>query len=320
MKTKFLQYSFKRDLITGTNHQLFNLFVLLAESAILERTAVVPDLKLAGKHNNGILITPPFSKYIDLSNCSESVSLISLKDFEHIKVSSSKTVLETVSTQSLKESPDDLIVREFDISVARIPFIDELVKETFYTLRALSKPAHQVSLHAEAIARSLKNFNVVHVRRTDMLNLPWWKFPGLDRGTRPRRIRRRIAQWIDDGSNLYIMSDEQQDGFFDPLRAWYKVFTYRDFPSLIKIKAEDNFLLYEIEKAIANKAQVRVEMFNHTAQYGEFKYSLFDYPRSGNRSPVYIAISKMVSLTKKILKNLSLTRKIIKKAKKQKSI
>jgi hypothetical protein len=95
------------------------------------------------------------------------------------------------------------------------------------------------------------------------------------------------------------MSDEVRVGFFDPLGAWYKVFTFRDFPSLVRVKAEDNFLLYEVEKALAEKAAVRVEMFNEYPQYGRFERSLFDYPRTGTTSPHYRAFGRVVSAFRK---------------------
>jgi hypothetical protein len=306
MMKRYLRYDYPHEIITGSNHQLLNFFAILAEASVLRRVAVVPNLTLAEFHNAGRRIVTPFHKYLDLSECKELVSIVSLEEYASVKIESQQRIPERAPTSSLMNIQSQELVRDFEHAVFVAPMSSSSeVQETFRLLRSLARPSPLIREAAEAVARAITPFNIIHVRRGDMLKQPWWRFPGMNRGTQPHAIRRRIRQWINDGSTLYVMSDETRTGFFDPLGAWYRVFTYRDFPALVQMKTEDNFLLYEVEKALAEKAQVRVEMFSEYTQYGKFEHSLFDYPRTGTTAPLYKGIGKIMAALHKARKRLA---------------
>jgi hypothetical protein len=294
-RVKYLQYFYPHELITGSNHQLFNLFALLAEASILDRVAIVPDLTLAEFHNNGKPIITRYSKYLDLSNCRDIVSLIDPETFDELTIESYSYADEYTPTNLVQDNSSELLIRKFDHGVFVAPMESDMrVKDAFYQLRSLSQPSEQIRNISQTIKGQLGSYNVIHVRRGDMLKQPWWKFPGVDKGTRPRAIHRRVSQWFDEGCNVYIMSDEVKKDFFDPLSEWYRIYTYHCFQELVEIQKDDNFLLYEIEKTIAEQAIIRVEMFSEYPQYGKFECSLFDYPRTGTTDLPFLIIQRLI--------------------------
>ncbi|MCU0524476.1 MAG: hypothetical protein MUF72_06585 [Elainella sp. Prado103] len=282
----YLQY--KGEPWTGTSHQLYNLSVLLAEASILGRIAVLPDLTLAAHHNHGRAIRVPLSNYFDLSVFAAYVALITLPEFEQLNFSHPVWVDEKVPTRSLQGNPASLVVREFtnpsDVFSAPMKS-DPQVEAVAAQMRSLVAPNQIVRSYAETAFSTLgQDFDTIHVRRGDLLQQAqqeWWRFPGFDRRTRPQGIRNRISAWSQAGRTLYIMTDELETGFFDPLKAWYKVYMFRDFPLFETLRTEDNYLLYEVEKYIASRARLQIEMFSQYGQNVNFTYCLLDYPRWG---------------------------------------
>ncbi len=295
----YLQY--KGEPWTGTSHQLYNLSVLLAEASILKRVAVLPHLTLAGHHNQGKAIRVPLSTYFDLSVFEHEVALISIEEFEHLPLKDQEWVDEKLPTKALQNRTAHLIIREFtnpsDVFSAPMKS-DPAVEAVASRMRSLIAPNQKVRDAAAVAIQTLKgNFDVVHVRRGDLLEYAkqeWWRFPGFDRRTQPQGIRQRIAPWIETGRTLYIMTDELQPHFFDPLKAWYTIYTFRNFPTFVQLKEEDNYLLYEVEKHIASQARIQVEMFSRYGQNVNFKYSLLDYPRWGIDTPTSRRLKRLM--------------------------
>ena len=92
----------------------------------------------------------------------------------------------------------------------------------------------------------------MHIRRTDMLNI----YPA--RWTEPERIRNFLGQHgVPDGSVIWLMSDERDPDFWEPLKRHYRIVRYCDFPRLAALvssqgeRRPDNYLLFATEVEIA---------------------------------------------------------------------
>jgi len=309
-QARYLQY--KGGAWTGISHQLYNLSVLLAEAAFLQRVAVLPDLMLAGHHNCGKAIRVPLSTYFDLSVFQSEVCFITKEKFEQLQPPEHELVDEKTPPQQLRRKSTPLIIREFTNpdGIFSAPMKSEpAVEKIACKIRSLITPGQSVRCQAEEIIRALReDFDTVHVRRGDLLEQAkreWWRFPGYEQRTSPRGIRKRISQWVQQGRTLYVMTDEREPSFFDPLKTWYKVYTFRDFQALEALYLTDNYLLYEIEKYIASKARIQVEMFSAYGQNMNFRYSLLSYPRWGVNTRFSRSLersSKLICRLKRILK------------------
>jgi hypothetical protein len=292
---KYLRYTNKAKPFAGINHQFSNLFSLLAEAAILGRTAVVTPLYLAGKHNDGNELEVYFDRYLDLTQCARYVDIIREEEFEkNVLPILTEKIGDKILPAVLHAKDTPLLSRNFNKTIFNaVRLVDEEVKTQYERLNSLAAPSSKILEIADQILNRFQEYHVVHVRRTDMLRAPWWKFPGIDKGTRPAAIRNRISKWIQNGSNIYIMTDEYEKSFFDPLKKHYQIFTFRDFFELEQLKEEDNFMLYEVEKIIAERAKIKVAMFNEYPRGGKQLYSLFDYSRSGTQKLYYLVIHKL---------------------------
>lgn len=293
---KYLHYSTEGDLFSGINHQISNLLSLLAEAALIGRTAVVTPFFLAGKHNEGKPLKVYFDKYLDLSEVEKVVNIIRQDEFdEKYATLPTEKVAYQIPLTTLQKNNTPVLIRTFAKNIFNaVRLRNTAVKTQYETLSTLIRPSASVLAMAHQVLPQLQDYYVVHVRRTDMLRLPWWKFPGLDKGTRPIAIRKRIAKWIPTSSTLYIMTDEYKKGFFDSLKKHYRILTFGDFEELVQLKQEDNFMLYEVEKMMAQQAILKVAMFNEYPESGKQQYSLFDYPRSGTKKRHYLFIGRLI--------------------------
>ncbi len=101
-------------------------------------------------------------------------------------------------------------------------------------------------------------YYALHIRRGDCAI----KFPDMDKATTPEAIIARLKRLLPDGVTIYIMTDERQPHYFDPLKAHYKVWQYSDFPELaayINAIPPDNHKLFMIESEIRDGAHKIVE-------------------------------------------------------------
>eukprot|EP00897_Mesotaenium_endlicherianum_P003696 jgi/Mesen1/3354/ME000191S02497 len=143
---------------------------------------------------------------------------------------------------------------------------------------------------AAQMARRMGPFDFVHVRRGDKIKIVERKklrWPHLDRDTRPENIRRRIARWVPDGSAVYVASNEQRPGFFDPLKEWYKVWVAKDFEDILGTAVVNNYHLFAVELMLAEYARNFIGSFKGESPQG---YFLCHDPREGfkrTQKPVY---------------------------------
>ena len=106
----------------------------------------------------------------------------------------------------------------------------------------------------------------MHVRRGDKLHLKEWKekHPNLERDTQPLQIIETLRRILPTANRIYILTNETDRNFFDPLRQVFDVFQYFDFPELrciVEDECPDNHFLYEIEKRLFSQARDKIFTF-----------------------------------------------------------
>jgi hypothetical protein len=289
--------------LAGINHQLSNLWALLAEAVYLDRTAIIPPLLLAGHHNNGVPLNTKWERYIDI-NSFEQVVKVRPSDFiESVRFDTIRNVNNNHLPRTLLHEQAQLIVRKFSEPNA-YELLDLIKNSTALAERfeSLRKPSSIVMKLAEKIRSQLGDYDCIHVRRTDRLNE--FKNLGLDRQTRPEYILKRISKWIEEGRNLYVMSDERDPRFFSPLAQFYEVRTIFDFPELLALRRSgDNYLAFEVEKVLFKSARVRVGTFKESAASYclRSKFSLVDYSMQGKMTFCRRIMSWVESALKRFL-------------------
>ena len=105
------------------------------------------------------------------------------------------------------------------------------------------------------------DYCVLHIRRGDRLLV---SDELLDRATQPGAIMDKVKDIFPEGSVLYIMADEWDRTFFDPLQARYRIRRYFNFPELAELvhgKTPNNHLLYAVEKQIASQSSKECRTF-----------------------------------------------------------
>ena len=97
------------------------------------------------------------------------------------------------------------------------------------------------------MSNQINPYIALHVRRGDRLKLN----RRYDKHTQSENIARILFENLNQVQNVFLMSDEQTPGFFDPLKEKFSIFTYLDFPEISKLVKDalpDNFLLFCVEK------------------------------------------------------------------------
>ena len=262
---RFLQYEARPPVIAGLLHQASNLRCLLHEAHITDRLAILPPLRLAPKHNFGVQRQWRWEHYFDL----RASSLTDDDGRRH--------------PLPIAEQPPEHDARALRLRGAkRLP---EQARDCPLVLRRISHPlfrkalpvdewpAAQVELRASeravALARPVAQhlrslgdgrFVAVHVRRGD--RIAGGEYPG--QMTAPPYIAQRLRdQGVAEGAVLYIASDEQDLGFWQPLRKSFRLFLYADFPPLERLvsrvgEAPDNYLLYQVEREVLRQGSIRM--------------------------------------------------------------
>jgi len=260
------------DAKPGINHLREALEWLVRESVSLNRTPIVFTPHFDSCHNFDIEVNATWDKYIDLSNI--QINNISLGTNISIQAVMEKDIARFDDLSILWVERDhiltdkdnenfDLIVRhnrtglEIDHVHTGIRGIPE------YSVRFM--PSYRVLDAYNQVSNKIQNYCAIHVRRGDMLDMVDL-YPNLDQETQPDKIKATISQVIPKGSKIYILTNERDKAYFNPLKMDYEVFQYFDFPELIGLvecEQPDNFLLFEIEKLIFDNAKTKIYTFTH---------------------------------------------------------
>ena len=113
-----------------------------------------------------------------------------------------------------------------------------------------------------------RNMTIIKVRRGDKLQEA---YRCLDECTKAENILQVLEEnRVDkDGSSIYILSNEKDPKFFDPLRErGYRVMTMKDIP-LFKEKefARDNYIIFAVELSMAKLAKGMIGTFIRGIRY-----------------------------------------------------
>lgn len=274
----------------GLEHEtkLFSLFLSVA--AALNRTAVIPPLRLSPRHNLDSPVDNDPRTYFNLDTMSydgRPIPYVMASEFDagrfapsEVKEITPVNVHPPPNTQNryyfnTAECEAHRLI-EFTLSLNACLYIDgELVK---FPCLHYSSLVHTRALQTIELMLGRKNetpryfdFCCVKVRRRDMLG-----FYGLWQRTRRTAMLKALASarnvkanllrrgFVDKNSVIYLMSDEPRLNYFDALYKEYPRFhTLKDFPELLRLRHPDppgqpnNHLLYAIEKQMFKVAGTR---------------------------------------------------------------
>ena len=196
------------------------------------------------------------------------------------------TPITTVSTELSRKNNDDILLENYIIIpnfvLRKIPpntlphhiFVWNPTRKFLpndILIRQYANEMYKINLHIDynynfrKIAKNIvKRFSrpicCIHVRRGDYIPLR----QSLLHTTTPMHINNVLDKsgGPDHIKTLYIMSNENDPNFFDPLKTLYNLKLYSDIPLLKEMKIRDNYALYAVECFILDFANIRISTFN----------------------------------------------------------
>ena len=261
---RYLRYDERVPAQPGMDHQLTNLECLLREAHAAGRLAVLPRLRLDARHNFGVRNDWEWDRYFDV----EGSRLVDAAGTEHpLPV---VRHLPRVDAPTFRLGPGQrtpaaarghvLVVRR----IAHRTFYRNVPEEDTAPLRLRMRHSARVRelarpVVADLLARGGTGFVAVHARRGDRVG----QYPS--RLTEPPAILSYLrGRGIPDGSVVFLMSDEREPAFWEPLRRHYDLVRYTRYPELAALVSgegghrPDNYLLYAVEKQIMSHAGLRI--------------------------------------------------------------
>ncbi len=252
----------------GMNHLKWALGLHAQEAFFLRRTLLVSRPMLSPGHNFGRRLDVPWSKYINLKGIFLKIDNarqpVKVKRLEEVDPKGLSVLNITNDHRVLRGENEayDLIVRDDPDGLSR-------GKDRFYD--SVKWPcdiwsSSEIERIAAGVKAKLEDYTAVHVRRGDKLHLKEWKekHPNLERDTQPLQIIETLRRILPTANRIYILTNETDRNFFDPLRQVFDVFQYFDFPELrciVEDECPDNHFLYEIEKRLFSQARDKIFTF-----------------------------------------------------------
>ncbi len=260
------------DAKPGINHLREALNWLVRESVSLNRTPLVFTPYFDSIHNFDIEINATWDKYIDLNNI--LIKNISLDTSIPIQAVLDKDIPNIDDLSTLWIERDHILTdkenEEFDLIIRHNKTGLEI--DGVHTgVRGLPNysvnfmPSNRIMKIYNQVSNQLHKYCAVHVRRGDMLGMTDL-YPHLDHDTQPDQIRATLSQILPQGEKVYILTNERDKSYFNPLKNNYDILQYFDFQvlnELIDCEQPDNFLLFEIEKLIFDNADIKIYTFTH---------------------------------------------------------
>lgn len=269
------------DAKPGINHLREALNWLVRESISLNRTPLVFKPNFDSCHNFNIDVDATWNKYINLKNIEITNTLTGNKisieaameeDVANIAEFSVLWIERDHIITDMENKTFDLIIRHNRTGLEISGIHNGIRGLPEYSVRFL--PSIFVLETYNRVRNKIENYCAIHVRRGDMLNMID-TYPNLNHDTHPDQIITTISKVLPRKSNIYILTNERDRNYFNPLKKYYIVFQYFDFPELrelIECENPDNFLLFEIEKLIFENANTKIYTFTHPE--GGFRLSL----------------------------------------------
>ena len=269
----WLEHESERPWPHGMDHALQDLDVLLREARAAGRRALLPALDLDRMHNFGKWYDWQWDWYFNLG---ASRLIDPAGDARPLPIARDPP---PAGARTLIVGPGESIpalargyprlVRRYATSAIDpppgLPAVHELRLDLVH-----SKPIRDLARETVAEIARLDGgrFVALHVRRGDRL----WQYP--QALTAPEHLGDCLRARIPDRSVVFVMSDERDPGFWEPLRRRYRLVRYADIPRLAALvsgvgdRRPDNYLLYEVENAIAASAWMRISTFPRKAVPG----------------------------------------------------
>ena len=269
-KSKY--FTVQVDAKPGINHLREALNWLVKEAVSLNRTPLVFVPQFDNCHNFDIDVHATWDKYLDLDNfilsSDQLAAPVAIKAVmaDQIAGLGSLSVLKVERDYIITEQDNatyDLIIRHNKTGL-EIPGIHQGIRGLpDYTVRL--QPSQRVLDIFRQVSAQIPSYCAIHVRRGDMLRMVA-ELPHLDQDTQPGHIKDVIASVMPLGAPVYILTNERDKSFFNPIKDSYAVLQYFDFPelnALVSGDQPDNFLLFEIEKLLFDNAQTKIYTFTH---------------------------------------------------------
>ena len=262
----WLEYDPGRRLNHGMDHALSHLQLLFREAHVTGRLALLPALELSPTHNFGVSHDWQWEWYFDLA----ASRMIDADGKAYPPPIANRHPPQGVRTlivgpgepiPPLARGYPRVVRRYASFAIGRVPGVPNTNKLRFELVH--SRRVRDLAREAvgEIAALTGGRFVAIHVRRRDRL----WQYPASS--TEPEGIRNRLRDRIPDGSAVFVMSDERDPNFWEPLKRHYRLLRYTDFPRLAALvsreggRRPDNYLQYAVEKEIAKRAWMRIGTF-----------------------------------------------------------
>ena len=245
----------------GLGHETSNLVWLLREAHLTHRLAVVPKLELARQHNFGIRHDWRWEDFYDFdrSHLTDAAGCVHPLPIARCRPDCARPlVVEAGEAIPGPERSQRWVVRRINTVMAHASIGDPSraneVRIELFPSQPIAELARATvaEILSSSDARGGGGYFAMHVRRTDRLEI----YPA--RWTEPERIRNFLGKHgIPDGSVIWLMSDERDPGFWEPLKRHYRLVRYCDFPRLAALvssqgeRRPDNYLLFATEVEIA---------------------------------------------------------------------
>eukprot|EP01134_Creolimax_fragrantissima_P006881 CFRG6881T1 len=288
-KDKFLWFT--NVVSGGLNDRTENLKVLIKASIVLNRIPILvaPPLH-AERHNKGVTLTrDTWNTYYNMSRATYSwpeknvfdrpLRFISDREAFRSGMNIGPGIRLPGNTKSISNKLNENKLIEIDTSNPRyaqysnLPLLQN-AKIQNKKIRVTLPPSNTVLGMGESILKQLRAKSsdgmlvTLHIRRGDKLTRSEYMTDecNLDRDTQPDHIiKRLLAQNITPPVLIYILTNEADPTFFDPLtEAGYIVvqeFNLTEFQDLRRGENTNNFLIYAAEKYVQAHADKDVRTF-----------------------------------------------------------
>ena len=291
---KYLHYQYQQR--AGLDHKLFDFRIFFKEAVMLDRTAVLPNVKLARRHNKGHAIYCSIARYVNLDRVYcyipratqpiRYLRWIDKESFDFKQFAPQQTLI----TDEIMISRDDdatypLIVRNLIEIYAMWKRVCVNYKHDVEAC-VVVPPSNKILSLSDAVISSIRdrhpnartqpnkkllklpfdlnsifaipgNYACLHVRGNDK----GAKFRFWQQAAEPKTVFKKVRGCLPEGAQLYFMSDNPHAPYLELLSPHYRVATYRDFPelqTLVEGHAPDNFMLYAVEKKIMQSAAYKI--------------------------------------------------------------
>ena len=285
---KYYAYMKFRRNTGGFIHNALRLRRAIQMAVLSRRTLILPNLFPSGVHNHFIPVARHVYDYfsyrkteITINGKRQPLSCKRLDELDREEMKSWKTKYIMGAQLLVNDAADLLICVEKEKGKERLP------EHGFPPLCADSQPRAgkggvgeapdnpllvrfspqpEYRLLAKRLVNSLggeRNYYALHIRRGDTAE----NFAGYDEATQCKAIIPLIQAMAPEGAVLYLMSDEPDRHFFDPLKKHWQLARHWDFPQLEQFVNQpnpllvDNYALFLTEWLIYAQAKLSIATY-----------------------------------------------------------